>query len=148
MMIYRGTINLFFLSFLFFISCAQSKIEQKEAKYIKPDDELKVYLDDFEEAVEDHDWNKVMGLIHPDYVKEQHDEFLDGRTDQFLKEFFNASRNRIKKVDFIVCYKWRNVLWTDFWVIQEDGIKNKVMWSLKSREDDSAYKYGLVGAVG
>ncbi len=37
-------------------------------------------------AMQDRD--RLMALMDPEYVQEQHDRLLEGRTDQFLNEFF------------------------------------------------------------
>ena len=48
--------------------------------------ELAAYINKFEAAVESHDRNEVLNLLEPGYVKRQHDNFLNGNTQQFLDE--------------------------------------------------------------
>lgn len=50
--------------------------------------EAKVTVKAFEKAVKSHDQQGIMTLMDPEYVKEQHDEFLEGRTEQFIDELF------------------------------------------------------------
>jgi hypothetical protein len=49
------------------------------------------YTNHFEAAVLQHDQEAIMALLDPDYVKEQHNEFLNGMTEQFLKELFSGA---------------------------------------------------------
>ncbi|MCB9223325.1 MAG: hypothetical protein R2780_09515 [Crocinitomicaceae bacterium] len=134
--------------FLGFITSCAPLLLHSDAVYMKPDPVMINYFNEFEQATETHNWDKVMQMIHPNYVKEQHDNFLEGRTDQFLNEFFGMPRDEIKRLDFIVSYFWLNNQWVDFWVVKSDGTKNRASWSILDRKDDSGYKIGLVGAVG
>ncbi|MGE3802480.1 MAG: hypothetical protein AB7H80_15795 [Candidatus Kapaibacterium sp.] len=42
------------------------------------------------QGVAEGDKKLLMKLMDPKYVREQHDQFLEGRTDQFLNEFFSG----------------------------------------------------------
>jgi len=61
-------------------SVKKEKIKEKAA-------ETK-FLRQVESAVKVHDADQLMKFMEPSYKRTQHDEFLEGRTVQFLNEFF------------------------------------------------------------
>lgn len=78
--------NYLLLPFLLisFLTFAQDekpmKLKEKSAEVI--------FLRKVELAVRAHDADQLMSYMQPDYKRSQHDEFLEGRTLQFLTEFF------------------------------------------------------------
>lgn len=83
-----GTYNEFFTLVPYRLNSRGKYIPADETSYPKF---IKQFFDDFETAVWAKNKPKIMTFFHPDYVKEQHDEMLEGRTDQFLKEYFCGS---------------------------------------------------------
>jgi hypothetical protein len=51
-----------------------------------------VFLNGFERAVSRRDWPVAMLYLDPAYVAEQHDDFLNGRTEQFFVELLGLYR--------------------------------------------------------
>ncbi|MCB0712181.1 MAG: hypothetical protein KDD67_07610 [Ignavibacteriae bacterium] len=51
------------------------------------------------QGVAKQDKKLLMELMDPDYVREQHDQFLGGRTDQFLNEFFSGEN--VERGEFV-----------------------------------------------
>jgi len=70
-----------------------------ESSYTESNEEglptCKEYMEElakgFAEAVEKHDLQKAMTYLSPRYVKEQHDDFLGGRTEQFISELLGGT---------------------------------------------------------
>lgn len=59
----------------------------KPVKLKEKSDEV-IFLRKVEQAVRAHDADQLMVYMEPGYKRSQHDEFLEGRTLQFLTEFF------------------------------------------------------------
>ncbi|MFN3939514.1 MAG: hypothetical protein ACK4IY_02930 [Chitinophagales bacterium] len=53
-------------------------------------DKLEKYLTKLEKAVANHSYNAVLKLTDTDYRKEQHDDFLQGNTKQFVDELLSG----------------------------------------------------------
>src|SRR5687767_11288545 len=71
------------------------KLNEKSAEVI--------FLRKVELAVRAHDADQLMTYMEPGYKRSQHDEFLEGRTLQFLTEFFcaNVPFNQISEARLI-----------------------------------------------
>jgi hypothetical protein len=65
------------------------------------------FLNHFEQAVLTGNVSKLMALMAPSYVREQHDQILEGRTEQFILEFFGGYFIDDKKVDGSRYYCYR-----------------------------------------
>lgn len=67
------------------------------------------FTTEFEQTVLKHKPDEILKFMTNDYVKEQHDEFLQGRTKQFLNEFFcgntDTKPSKFKCVDDITQIK-------------------------------------------
>lgn len=122
---------------------------------------LLAFLDEFEQAVLSHDKGRMLELMDKRYRAEQHDDFLEGQTDQFLNEFFDGKTpdgrwghitfsniSRIERLSlepaerghssglpaFVVSYR-----------VEADGVVVIVSWNVTESPWD---RYGLYGAVG
>lgn len=65
-----------------------------------------IFLRKVENALRTHDADEMMMYIEPDYKRQQHDEFLEGRTLQFLSELFfcpNVAFNQITLAHLMAC---------------------------------------------
>ena len=145
--------SLLFLGLLSFESApettAPSNIQSKIA----------VFLDEFEAAVESHNTERIMACMDPDYVKEQHDEFLGGRTDQFINEFFGGYKKNtksfktvpyrdIKKLKLLDLVHDGDNFYTAKYLVKAKGVKVLCEWSVKIRFNGGKTAFGMVGAVG
>lgn len=61
--------------------------EEQPMKFKKKAPEY-IFLKKVEDAVKAHDADAILFMMEPEYKRMQHDEFLAGRTLQFLTEFF------------------------------------------------------------
>ena len=97
-------------------------------------------------------------FFDPRYVAEQHDDFLEGRTDQFVEEFLSGNDeegvtfitpkwDHIKsmKVKKTFCDVERDDIYADVQVVMDDGVKYVVR--LRLRVTDSG-DLRFIGAVG
>ena len=50
--------------------------------------------EEFLSAIEKHDLGKALTFFSPEYVAEQHDNFLKGNTEQFFTEFFASEYSK------------------------------------------------------
>lgn len=120
----------------------------EEAEQLKCSKPIKTYVKAFTKAVNDHDQKAIMRLLHPEYVAQQHDDFLEGRTMQFISELLMTPLEKVKKIKFCAYYKWRDMFWVQFRLkTTEKEIKIR-QWGIDGREDDSSFQYGIWGAVG
>lgn len=117
-------------------------------------------LSQFEKACQLHDRKSIMQTMDDAYRKEQLDAALNGRTDQFLKEFFcgqavdrsgfkcfefeeikKVSKEYIKQID----EKTHEV----FYLIQTEGVIVEKSWIIRKRIDEEGkVHYGFEGAFG
>lgn len=109
----------------------------------------------FQKAVKKHEQEKVMKLLDANYVKEQHDQFLEGRTEQFLEELFcgNSLTNQGK----FECHKFTNI--SSIKLISYDEKENGFKLHFKVTSEKTASEvilflvknesnYFILGAVG
>ena len=139
-----------------FTSCSMFKKSTTDAEQIPKD--LISYLREFENAVATQNTDKVLQLMDADYVKEQHDNFLNGNTWQFLNEFFCGivqETNDFYCINFfeIERIERRNIVEHNgsysvtYWIYDKKDII-KTSWSISVRETEGQTVYGLFGAVG
>jgi uncharacterized FlgJ-related protein len=145
------------LLFILFILAACSV---KKSSSIKPQDggTIEQFASNFEKATLIHDANQIMLFMENGYVKEQHDQFLEGRTEQFLNEFYcgnNVSSNAFECAKYQKIYAVENVsvVKKENWYDYTFKVKVGTQWILVKQtitEKPSGYsnKYGLVGASG
>lgn len=116
---------------------------------------LDKFLTGFEKAVLKHNASEIMSFMDESYVKEQHDEFLAGRTDQFLNEFFCGTT--LKTNDF-KCLNYDSILNLKLInVVQTDDSNYKVFYNISNKHItisaafillNNNNTFGFVGAYG
>ncbi len=136
-------------------------VENEVAKAIKdkedlPED-LQAFLTDFEASVSAGNQGNVMALMDPNYVKEQHDGMLDGRTEQFISEFLSGvsesgtfktiSLNEVKSTEFIRLEEKAGSTMV-YYKIKSDNTIISCYWQIITREENGIRVYGFFGAVG
>lgn len=134
--------------FLFLFSCSTPENMPNRAVQVKLMNSMNEFVFEFIANVDDKNQLKVMEMMHPSYVQEQHDDFLEGRTNQFISEFFGTAFNKIKTFEHLYSYTVGTDIFVVFEVQSVDRIKSTHHYHIKFRNDDSGYKYGMVGAVG
>lgn len=118
--------------------------------------EIKVFCNDFSSVIASGDLNKAMNFLDKDYVKTQHDEFLEGRTDQFFSELLAGEDKNgdftvpsIKEIKSIktgkISLSEDNGAEITFIIILKNGTKIKSEIHLETESKDSM---AFVGAVG
>jgi hypothetical protein len=97
-------------------------------------------------------------FFDPNYVAEQHDDFLEGRTEQFVAEFLcgNVKKgyydmtpqlNRIKsmKVKKTCCDVEKDEIYADVQIVMDYGVKYIVRLQLRVTESGDLRFIGAVG---
>jgi hypothetical protein len=147
-------------------SCGQ--IKQKKSREYKSDNEspladhpgdLKKFLADFEKAALSHSEEKLMQTMDHHYKAEQHDQFLQGRTEQFLNEFFCGNKTDGKE-EFI-CLKYSEITaiklkditknesgYNVDYIVSGNSFSIKCSWTITVNTAGDILVYGLCGAVG
>lgn len=139
---------LFFLTFLIVFSSLFSQ-ETKPAKLPKKANETK-FLMNVASLVRAHDADQLMMLMEPEYKRTQHDEFLQGRTDQFLTEFFGGQIPFLEiTVARLIDYKLQRGNDTDYDVtFYLEGAGKKINTTFYMRKNPGTSVLTLYGAVG
>ncbi len=151
--------KILFVSVLFFLfSCSVTYKTGSEGEKYKIPKGLSEFLASFEKSVTLHDENKVLSHMDKGYKKEQHNDMLEGRTEQFLNEFFSGTN-----VDGngFVSIKFKSIIGIYFVSIQQNDNSYTVYYTLKTKtasvdcnweisvtKTDAGTVYGLIGAVG
>lgn len=148
------------LLFIFLWSCNGSKkLIEEQINHPEISQAVHNHLSEFELAVKNHDQEKVMSLLDKAYVKEQHDGFLGGRTEQFLNEllcgepvsegkFKCPGFNNISQIKLVKMEK-NDDLYHLSYQITADGVSYKAWLGLKVKETNPEnYSILLFGAVG
>ena len=147
------------ISTVFFLfSCASTYKVGSEGESYKIPKELSVFLSSFEQNVTSYNSDNV--LLHMDkaYKKEQHDDMLEGRTEQFLNEFFSGLNtdgsgfvsvkfNSIKGIHFVSIQK-NETGYTVYYTIETKEANIDCSWEISVKKTEYGTKYGLIGAVG
>lgn len=100
----------------------------------------------------------TLQFFDPNYVAEQHDDFLEGRTEQFVAEFLcgNVKKgyfdmtpqlNRIKsmKVKKTYCDVEKDDIYADVQIVMDYGVKYIVKLQLRVTESGDLRFIGAVG---
>ncbi len=147
------------LSIIFISSCSSvQKLSTTGEKY-KVSKEMNQFLLNFENAARNHKKTAMLSLMDRAYKKEQHDEMLEGRTDQFFSEFFAGnlvSGKGFKAIPFetINLIKFISIKQTDedtfdvVYIVKSSDIEVKKQWQIILRNIKGKTVYGLVGAFG
>ena len=144
---------LFLLLGLFVFQTAQAK----------PPKDLKKFTKSFEKAVKLNTYSDLMPFFDDAYVKEQHDMMLEGRTEQFVREFLGGKNEKTgsyetpKDITVIKKIKVNNVQSRDdgSWsatltITHWDGTRYTKGVIIKPQEwtSKSPHSFGFEGAYG
>lgn len=104
------------------------------------------------------DLQGTLEFFDPNYVADQHDNFLEGRTEQFVAEFLAGSYkkgfyfitpqlNRIKsmKVKKTCCDLKKNEIYADVEILMDYGVKYTVRLEMLITENGDMCFIGAVG---
>ena len=104
------------------------------------------------------DLQGTLEFFDPNYVADQHDNFLEGRTEQFVSEFLAGSYkkgfyfitpelNRIKsmKVKKTCCDLEKDEIYADVQILMDYGVKYTVRLQLRVTDDGDLRFIGAVG---
>jgi len=119
---------------------------------------LQQFLFDFEKAVKDQNTEKILSLMDKEYLTEQHDNFLEGRTSQFLNEFFCGELTNGRGFKCLKFNELKNaskisiIQNLDSYVVMYEvsDAKDSIIasWTISVREIKGKIVYGFVGAMG
>jgi len=151
----------YFFSILLLAFVSFSSAGQQPEK-VKLEGDLKAFADRFSKAANSHDESAMLMLMDPQYRKEQHDGMLEGRTEQFINEFFcgNVIKSKDNQSNFgcpgfknISKVKIKQVFSHEFgYQFQIEFKAGKTVYTstylVKVRNTKQGVGYGLVGAVG
>ena len=100
----------------------------------------------------------ALSFFDPNYVAEQHDDFLEGRTEQFLAEFLAGNYkkgyyfitpelDRIKsmKVKKTCCDLEKDEIYADVQILMDYGVKYTVRLQIRVTDDGDLRFIGAVG---
>lgn len=110
-----------------------------------------IFLRKVEDALRTHDADEMMMYIEPEYKRQQHDEFLEGRTLQFLSELFfcpNVAFNQITVAHLMACRQNGsdpNLLEAEFYISSSSVNCTITVTVVKHAE---TRVFSLVGAMG
>ena len=145
-----------FLTTLLLFSCVHQRKTSDFKQFNIPKD-LQEFLVKFESATLSHNKAELLTLMDEDYRKEQHDEMLKGRTDQFLDELFcgYVSEKTFKcpgfeKVSYLKLTKIENNTdsYTVYYSVKAGKLSFSADWQITVTKTLSGTKYGIYGAVG
>lgn len=104
------------------------------------------------------DLDGTLAFFDPSYVAEQHDQFLEGRTEQFVEEFLSGTvkkgcyditpqLSRIKSMKVKkACYNpEKGKIYADVQILMDYGVKYVVRLEMRT---SGKGKLGFIGAVG
>ncbi|MBQ9666745.1 MAG: hypothetical protein IJV33_09790 [Bacteroidaceae bacterium] len=104
------------------------------------------------------DLKGTLAFFDPSYVAEQHDNFLEGRTEQFVTEFLSGTvkkgyydmtpeLHRIKsmKVKKVCCNPKKEEFYADVQILMDYGVKYTVRLDLHVTESGELRFIGAVG---
>jgi len=144
------------LSLYFIGMMLMAVLEVNAQEYTKAT--VKSFANNFIATLMQKDVKGTLKFFDPDYVAEQHDSFLEGRTEQFVAEFLageykkgfyfiTPELDRIKsmKVKKTCCNLDKDEIYADVQILMDYGVKYTIRLDLHVLESG---KLGFVGAVG
>lgn len=157
------------LLFIFVLVACSPKLHLLDSPILSENKDLDKFLFSFEKAVLAHDKQGCMSFMSPRYVHEQHDQFLEGRTDQFLREFFSGTVEAgiqvegEEKVNNYRSINFNEIKNIELILITSNDALKEVVYRITTNKDmvisctcfvediqekDAKYPYGIFGAVG
>ncbi len=152
-------INVLFFAVIFLIfSCSTTYKTGSEGEKYKIPKDLSSFLHSFEKSVTLNDSAEILSHIDKNYIKEQLENMLEGRTEQFLNEFFSGNNvdgsgfvsvkyNTIKGIYFSSLQKNESG-YTVYYIIETKDAKVECTWEISEIKTTHGTIYGLIGAVG
>ena len=151
--------NTLLISVLFFLfSCATTYKTGSEGEKYKIPKDLSAFLSSFEKSVASHNIDKTLSCMDKQYKKEQLDGMLEGKSDQFLNEFFSGSN--VDGSGF-VSVKFKSITgiyfagiqqsdngYTVYYTVETKDAKADCNWDISVTKSESGTVYGLIGAFG
>lgn len=144
--------------FLVLVFSACSALKTKKSKEKQHPENIEYFLSEFEKSVLKHDAERLLELMDQDYVRDQHDNFLNGNTTQFVNEFFCGN---IVKGQGFKCLKFKEISSLKRTGLEEShegfrvsyivsGKTDKVQteWLITVKSFNGKTYYGLYGASG
>lgn len=120
--------------------------------------ELQNYLKTLEQTVLAHDLKGMMELMDADYVKEQHDQNLEGRTQQFIDELFCGNKTddgQYLCIPFsdITALSYTAIVDLDdgykvFYEVRSANHKIALDWWITAKIRNGKVVFGIYGAMG
>ena len=147
------------LSIILISSCSSIQKINSSGEKFKISRELNQFLLDFETTAKSHSKNGMLNLMDKEYKQEQHDEMLEGRTVQFLNEFFAGRQTNDKgfkvldfetvtTLDFISINQTDEDTFEVFYIVKTPEYQINCHWQIKLRSINGKKVFGLVGASG
>ena len=144
------------LSLLFIAMLMMVVVDANAQKYTKST--VKGIANGFISELMQQNLKGTLGFFDPDYVAEQHDDFLEGRTEQFVSEFLagqvkkgfyfiTPKIDRIKsmKVKKTNCDIENDEIWADVQILMDYGVKYTVRLQLRVTDSGDLRFIGAVG---
>ena len=151
----KQIISVFLILSLIACSGAKKTVTYEGSKIPKG---LKEFLIRFEKASVEHNKKLVLELMDPNYIEEQHNEMLGGRTDQFLNELFCGNQTNGKGFK---CPGFENITklkligvknntesYTVYYIITTGEFEIKRDWEVTKQVSKFGIIYGIYGACG
>ena len=122
--------------------------------YLACQEEIKPFLEQFVAAVNKHSQVEVLQFMDATYLEAQHNQFLEGRTEQFLNEFFSGKSQggeyfdvRFMEISAFKIERCKQVDadWRIYANLSYKGRKLTCQWTLRNQETGGL---GFVGAMG
>jgi len=142
------------------INDTNSAQNNSDSTLVKPEPpNLEVYLNNVEKTALSHDAQGFMQLLDANYVREQHDHFLNGRTEQFLNELFCGNEvdkegyqclnfNEINHIQQLKIVKNGQDSFRAYYRVSDKEHTVEVDWYIHIFNAEEGQKIGLIGAVG
>lgn len=141
---------------MFFIAMMMACVCVNAQKYTKST--VKGIANGFISTLMEGNLKGTLGFFDPSYVAEQHDDFLEGRTEQFVAEFLcgnikkgyydmtpELSRIKSMKVKKTCCNPEKNEYYADVQMVMDYGVKYMVRLEMRVMESGDLRFIGAVG---
>ena len=141
---------------MFFIAMMMACVCVNAQKYTKST--VKGIANGFISTLMEGNLKVTLGFFDPSYVAEQHDDFLEGRTEQFVAEFLcgnikkgyydmtpELSRIKSMKVKKTCCNPEKDEYYADVQMVMDYGVKYMVRLEMRVIESGDLRFIGAVG---
>lgn len=140
-------------------SCSSIQKINSSGEKFKISKDLNQFLLDFETTAKNHDKKAMLNLMDKEYLHDQHDIMLEGRTDQFFNEFFAGRQTNgkgfrvlnfenVTTLDFTGINKTNEDSFEVFYIVKTPEYQINCQWQIKLCIINGKKVFGLVGASG